>query len=85
MTNKTSTTAPTPIVWFVPERDGAPWSRIEALWPTKNGAGFRRHRERMPVASGTTVILPNDSRESGQGGKAHNAPSSLPHLHAITE
>jgi len=27
------------IVWFVPEREGATWTRIGALWPTKSGKG----------------------------------------------
>ena len=67
MTNKTTTTAPAHIVWFVPEREGAPWSRIGALWPTKNGAGFRMHLELMPMAAANTVILPNDNREGGRG------------------
>lgn len=42
MTQKTAPahSAPTHIVWFVPERENAPWTRIGALWPTKNGNGF---------------------------------------------
>jgi hypothetical protein len=38
MTKKTQTPAHSGlayIVWFVPEREGAPWTRIGALWPTR--------------------------------------------------
>lgn len=67
MTKSTTTTAPTHIVWFAPEREGAPWSRIGALWPTKNGKGFRMNLELMPVAPGNTVILPSEPREDSEG------------------
>jgi hypothetical protein len=34
--------APSHIVWFAPDRDNAPWTRIGAQWPTRNGKGFRQ-------------------------------------------
>ena len=72
MTKKTETAAtahngPAFIVWFVPEREEAPWSRIGALWPTKSGKGYRMNLELMPVALGSTVILPNEPRNTAEG------------------
>ena len=45
MSKKTATStpiakAPAFIVWFAPEREGAPWIRLGALWPTQNGKGY---------------------------------------------
>ena len=67
MTKNTSSNTPTHIVWFAPEREGAPWIRIGALWPTKKEGGFRMHLELTPVAAGSTIILPNEPRETAQG------------------
>ncbi len=68
MTKNTSTaSSPTHIVWFVPEREHAPWMRVGALWPTKNGKGFTMTLDLMPVASGNLVILPNESKAEGGG------------------
>lgn len=66
-TNKPANQAPTHIVWFAPERN-APWARIGALWPTKDGRGFRQVLDLMPMAAGNLVILPNEpgSAEVGQ-------------------
>lgn len=58
---------PAYVVWFVPEREGAPWTRLGALWPTKSGKGYRMSLELMPVAAGSTLILPNEPRETGKG------------------
>jgi len=55
------------IVWFVPEREGAPWTRIGALWPTKTGKGYRMSLELMPVAQGSTLVLPFEARNSDEG------------------
>ena len=55
------------IVWFVPEREGAPWTRIGALWPTKSGKGFNMSLELMPVAEGNTVVLPFEPRNTQEG------------------
>ena len=72
MTKKTQPPAPVHngpayVVWFVPEREGAPWSRIGALWPTKSGKGFHMSLELMPVAKGSTLIMPYEPRETGKG------------------
>jgi hypothetical protein len=70
MTEKT--TSPTPnapafIVWFVPERDGAPWSRIGALWPTKSGKGYRMSLDFVALNDGHLVVLPFEARETQEG------------------
>lgn len=70
MTKKSATSthsAPTHIVWFVPEREHAPWLRLGALWPTKNGKGFNLSLDLMPVAPGNLVILPNEPKAEGEG------------------
>ena len=59
--------SPTFIVWFVPEREGAPWTRIGALWPTKSGKGYRMSLELTPVAQGNMIIMPNEPREATEG------------------
>jgi hypothetical protein len=71
MTQKTTLPAksqgPSHIVWFVPERENAPWTRIGAVWPTKTGKGFRMSLELVPTVPGSTLILPNEPREAGEG------------------
>ena len=72
MTKKTQTPAPVAtgpafIVWFAPEREGAPWTRLGALWPTKSGKGYRLNLELMPVAEGNLLVLPYEPREAGKG------------------
>jgi len=74
MTKKTQTPAPAPsgpayTVWFVPEREGAPWTRMGALWPTKSGKGFRMSLDFVPVAKGSTLVMPYEPRkaEGGEG------------------
>jgi hypothetical protein len=72
MTRKNPTPAPAHsgpafIVWFVPEREGAPWTRLGALWPTKSGKGYRMSLELMPVTAGNTLILPNEPRTTAEG------------------
>jgi hypothetical protein len=37
------------------------------LWPTKKGDGFRMNLELMPMAPGSTIILPNEPRENSEG------------------
>jgi hypothetical protein len=58
---------PSHIVWFVPERANAPWTRIGAVWPTKTGKGFRLNLELIPAVPGSTLILPNEPRAEGEG------------------
>jgi hypothetical protein len=50
--------APSHTLWFVPERENAPWTRIGAQWPTKDGTGFRIALDMVPIASGSVVALP---------------------------
>lgn len=70
MTNNNPTptpSAPTHIVWFVPERDHAPWQRLGAMWPTKSGKGFSMTLDLMPVAPGKIVVLPNEPKAKAEG------------------
>lgn len=72
MAKKTESAAPTHngpafIVWFVPEREGAPWTRIGALWPTKTGKGYRMSLELTPVAEGSTLVMPFEPRNAAEG------------------
>ena len=67
MTTRTSTPArtgkaPSHIVWFVPEREGAPWARIGGCWPTKTGKGLRLALELAPLAPGSLLVPPNEPR-----------------------
>jgi hypothetical protein len=56
---------PSRLVWFAPDRENAPWTRVGALWPTKTGKGFRLNLELMPVAPGSLLIMPNEPRDEG--------------------
>lgn len=72
MTKKTQTStpvskAPAFIVWFAPEREGSPWTRLGALWPTKSGKGYRMNLESMPVVAGRCFVMPYEPREAGKG------------------
>lgn len=72
MTKTAKTFSPAPkgpshLVWFVPDRENAPWTRLGAAWPTKTGKGLRLNLELMPVAPGSLLILPNEPREEGEG------------------
>jgi hypothetical protein len=49
---------PSFIVWFAPEHDNAPWTRVGSLWPTKGGKGFNMVLDLVPRAEGSLVVLP---------------------------
>ncbi len=63
-TNNTSnrTWTPSYIVWFAPDRENAPWTRIGAQWPTKNGKSFRQVLTVVPSAPGRIFVRPNESK-----------------------
>lgn len=72
MSKQTPSPAPTPtgpayVVWFVPERKGAKWTRIGVLWPTKTGNGYRLNLEFMPASPGSTLVLPYEARTAEEG------------------
>jgi len=72
MTKKTPTPAPIPhgpafVVWFAPEREGAPWTRLGALWPTKSGKGFHMSLELVPRAEGNLLVMPYEPRKTEEG------------------
>lgn len=72
MSKKTQTPAPTHtgpafVVWFVPEREGAPWTRIGALWPTKSGKGYHMNLELMPATQGGILVMPYEPRDTTKG------------------
>ena len=64
---KTTTQAPSHIVYFAPERESAPWVRIGAMWPTKNGKGYRQILDFVPIAEGNLVVMPNEATEMEVG------------------
>jgi hypothetical protein len=59
--------APSHIVWFVPERENAPWTRIGAQWPTKTGKGFNQVLDLLPLGEGHILVLPNEPKEMEAG------------------
>lgn len=57
-TNKeNANTKPAFIIWFVPENEKAPWTKIGVLFKTKNGVGFNEVREFQPLQPGKVVML----------------------------
>ncbi len=63
--------APSHIVWFAPDRENAPWTRIGAMWPTRDGKGFRQVLDLVPTGKGNIVILPFEARATEPGAGAH--------------
>lgn len=61
--------APSHIVFFAPEREGAPWTRIGAMWPTQKGNGFRQALDFIPNGPGSIVVLPNDNNGNEETGQ----------------
>ncbi len=70
---KTETTAkgnaPSHIVYFAPEKDNVPWTRIGAQWPTKNGKGYRQVLDMMPLGLGNILVLPNERKSESADAK----------------
>lgn len=53
-----ATRAPSHIIWFAPDRENAPWTRIGAQWPIKGGTGFKLMLDMVPIGNGSVVALP---------------------------
>jgi hypothetical protein len=51
---------PTHILYFIPDREGAPWTRIGAAWPTR-GEGFRIAQDLTPCGGGTIILWPAET------------------------
>lgn len=69
MTQTETTRGPQPalIIWHVPERDGAPWLRLGAVWSNKEGSGYNGDLEAAPIGSGRIVMLPPKAKtENGE-------------------
>lgn len=66
-TQPATANGPAFIVWFVPERENAPWIRFGALWPTKNGQGYRMNLECLPASPGQMIILPLRASKEEEG------------------
>lgn len=60
--NTNNTSAPSHIVWFAPDRENAPWTRIGAQWPTKNGRSFRQVLTVVPSTPGRIFVRPNEPK-----------------------
>ena len=60
--NTRNTTAPSHIVWFAPDRQNAPWTRIGAQWPTRNGKSFRQVLTVFPTSPGRIFVCRNQPK-----------------------
>ena len=60
--NTRNTSAPSNIDRFAPDRENAPWTRIGAQWPTKNGKSFRQVLNVIPTAPGRIFVRPNQPK-----------------------
>ena len=73
MTDSTNTnntakgSPPSHIVYFAPDRENAPWTRIGAQWPTKNGKGYRQVLDMVPLGEGNIIVLPNEPKSDTAG------------------
>ena len=56
------TKAPSHIIWFAPGRENAPWTRIGAQWPVKDGTGFKLALDMVPIGKGSIVALPYEPK-----------------------
>ena len=61
-------TPPSHLIFHIPDRDGAPFTRIGAAWPTKNGNGLRLQLDLVPIAGGTITLQINEAPDD-QGGQ----------------
>lgn len=69
-TTKRKGTPPSHIIYHVADRDGAPWTRIGAAWPTKSKSGLRLQFDLVPIAGGTITLQPNEAEgDRGEGGQ----------------
>ena len=58
--------APALIAYNVPARENAPWTRIGAAWPHKDGAGYTLQLDLVPASGGRVVLrtpAENDKEE----------------------
>lgn len=62
------TKAPSHIIWFAPDRENAPWTRIGAQWPVKDGTGFKLALDMVPIGEGSIVALPYEPKAETAGG-----------------
>jgi hypothetical protein len=72
MTKQTKTAnTPAFVAYHVPERENAPWTRIGAAWPHKDGAGYTLDFELMPVTGGRVVLRKFEAKpEAAEEGEA---------------
>lgn len=70
MTQNENTAKKTPafIAYHVPERDGAPWVRLGAAWPHKDGKGFDLSLELIPVGTGRITLRQFETRQEAEAG-----------------
>jgi hypothetical protein len=40
---------PSHVIYWAPERENAPWTRIGVLWPHSDGKGFSEQRDLTPT------------------------------------
>lgn len=68
LNQKPKGTSPSHIIYHISHREGAPWTRIGAAWPTRSGSGLRLQLDLVPIDGGTITLLPNeaDERDGGQ-------------------
>lgn len=58
MTNEQKNAKPAFELWFAPQNDKAPWVKVGAMWPNKNGTGFNQVLDLVPTGSNRLVALP---------------------------
>ena len=58
--------APALIAYHVPARENAPWTRIGAAWPHKDGAGYTLQLDLVPASGGRVVLRTPADQEAGE-------------------
>ena len=53
---QTAKKTPAFIAYYVPDRDGADWTRIGAAWPHQDGKGYSLSLDLVPVGSGRITM-----------------------------
>lgn len=69
-TQKSKPQPPAFTAWYVPERDGAPWTRIGAAWAHKDGNGFNLALELIPTGGGRITLRKFEPKETTEGAEA---------------
>ena len=66
MTKKKPANAPAYEAFHIPEREGAPWTRIGAAWTHLDGDGYTLNLDLIPATGGRIVLRKYEPKQAGK-------------------